>query len=275
MTSEEIIALARSERNHNFHSHTQYCDGRATMEDMASAADEHDMKLWGISPHAPICVESPCNMTKEQVEPFLTGAERLKQQYDGTMKVFISMEVDFISRDFGPHIDYFQNLPLDYRIGSVHFVPTQEGFPIDCDGGAERFLRYLHELYHDDLRYVVEKYFENVLTMIELGGFEILGHFDKIAGNAFVADPEIENNSWYEALIDDVIRQAEYKGLAVEINTKALADRHRFYPSIKWWEKIKNAGIEPIFNSDAHYTDKINAGRLEALALFYRNTQKH
>ncbi len=275
MTPEEIIALARSEKNHNFHSHTQYCDGRATMEEMSSAAAEQGMKLWGISPHSPICVESPCNMTKEQVEPFLNGADILKNQHEGKMKVFTAMEVDFISRDFGPHIDYFQNLPLDYRIGSVHFVPTQEGVPVDCDGSADRFLRYLHEIYHNDLRYVVEKYFEHVLTMIELGGFEILGHFDKIAGNAYAADPEIENNSWYEAFIDDVIRQASYKGLAIEINTKALADRNRFYPSQKWWQKMKDAGIEPIFNSDAHYPEKIRSGREEAMEIFYENTRKN
>ena len=55
------------------------------------------------------------------------------------------MEIDFVSRDFGPHIDYFQRLPLDFRLGSVHFVPTQDGVWLDCDGRFERFAGYLRD----------------------------------------------------------------------------------------------------------------------------------
>ena len=65
-----------------------------------------------------------------------------------------------------------QNMQLDYRLASVHFVPTQDGVWLDCDGRFERFSRYLKEDYKNDLRYVVEKYFENVIRMM----FLILSH---------------------------------------------------------------------------------------------------
>ena len=35
------------------------------------------------------------------------------------------MEIDYLNDDWGPANDYFQSLPLDYRIGSVHFIPTR------------------------------------------------------------------------------------------------------------------------------------------------------
>ncbi len=270
MSTEDIIALTKDTDCYNFHSHTQFCDGRASMKDMAAAALRRGMEIWGFSPHSPIPVDSPCNMLKEDMEDYLSEAEKLKNQYNGTMQIFTGMEVDYMGKDFGAHIDYFQNLPLDYRIGSVHFVPNQEGIFLDCDGKFDRFEKYLHDGYNSDLRYVVEKYFEHILEMIELGGFEILGHFDKIAGNASQKDPQIENNSWYEALIDDIIRHAAWHNLIIEINTKSLYDKNRFFPSSKWWTKIKRANSPVLFNSDAHYPDKVNLGRDEAIEVFRR-----
>lgn len=269
MTPADILEMVQGTEMYNLHSHTQYCDGRATLSEMAAAAADAGFRVWGITPHSPLPPLAQCqaNMSADDVQKYLDDAERTKALYDGRMKVLTGMEVDFIDADWGPHIDRFQRMPLDYRIGSVHFVPTQQGFPMDCDGSAERFLRYLKDAFEGDLRYVVEKYFEQVLTMLERGGFEILGHCDKIAGNASAADPEIEHRSWYRSLMEDVISHAASAGVLLEINTKALESRKRFYPSPSWWPMIKTAGIPMVVNSDAHYTDKINAGRPQALKL--------
>ncbi|MDE6682061.1 MAG: histidinol-phosphatase [Muribaculaceae bacterium] len=263
---------------YNYHSHTQFCDGRASMEEMAVAAFDCGMEIWGFSPHSPIAVESKCNMTKEDVPRYFEEARKITDRYSGKMKVLTGMEIDFLSSDFGPHIDYFQNLPLDYRIGSVHFVPNQDGVPLDCDGRYERFATYLKDGYQGDLRYVVEKFYEQELMMIERGGFDILGHFDKIAANASLADPTIEEQGWYQALIDDVIRNTKDRGLFIEINTKSCFDKKRFFPSCSIWPRLidKPKGETAasllhktvLINSDAHYPDKVNLGREEAIERF-------
>lgn len=265
MDLNSLKEIITSTDRYNLHSHTQFCDGHAPMEEMAAAAFDAGMLYWGFSPHSPICVESGCNMSRESVPEYLDEARRIREEYDSRMRVLTAMEVDFISPDFGPHIDYFQKLPLDYRIGSVHFVPNQEGVHCDCDGRFERFSRYLKEAYAGDLRYVVEKYFEQVLRMLELGGFEILGHFDKIAGNAAMADPTIEDQGWYSALVEDVISHAQSSGVILEINTKSIIDKKRFFPAQRWWGMIKEAGVPVCVNSDAHYPEKVNLGREEAL----------
>ncbi|MDE6340019.1 MAG: histidinol-phosphatase [Muribaculaceae bacterium] len=267
MTPENISELIKDTNYYNFHSHTQFCDGRAPMEVMAQGAHDAGMKIWGFTPHSPLCQQSPCNMAFDNVEPYLQEAERLKALYDGKMNILTSLEIDYMSPDFGPHIDYFQNLPLDYRLGSVHFVPSQEGVWLDCDGSYERFEKYLNNEYKGDLRYVVERYFEQVLMMIERGGFDILGHFDKIAGNAALSDPDIENYGWYESLVDDVISHALTAGVLVEINTKSLLDKKRFFPANRWWKKLIDAKIPLVINSDAHYPDRVNAGRNEAMEI--------
>ena len=263
---------------YNYHSHTQFCDGRASMEDMASAAFICGMGLWGFSPHSPIVVESKCNMAYEDVPKYLEEADRLHDFYDGKMKILKGMEIDFLSTDFGPHIDYFQKLPLDFRIGSVHFVTNQAGIPLDCDGRFERFAMYLKDGFNGDLRYVVEKFYEQELTMIERGGFNILGHFDKIAANASLVDPSIEHQGWYQALVDDVIRNAKDSGLLIEINTKSSLDKKRFFPSTEIWKSLidhkKGETAHSLLhqsilvNSDAHDPEKVNLGRMEAIEAF-------
>lgn len=251
-------------RRYNLHSHTQFCDGHAAMDEMAAAALACGMEVYGFTPHSPVPVVSPCNMTRESVSQYLDEAERLRGLYDGRMLVLRGMEIDGLGADWGPHVDYFQRLPLDYRIGSVHFVPTRDGVPVDCDGSFGRFSGNLRQAYGGDLRYVVEKYFERVLLMQERGGFELLGHFDKIIANAAQADPELEDQGWYSALIDDVISHAQSAGTVVEVNTKAWAQTGRFFPAERWWPRLLAAGVPLAVNSDAHWPDKIDAGREEA-----------
>lgn len=262
----DIRKIIEETKDYNLHSHSQFCDGRDCMADIAEGAADAGMRYFAFTPHSPVPVESPCNMKKHRLTEYFAEVDRLHDLYFPDMEILKSLEIDWMGDDWGPHIDYFQQMPLDFRLGSVHFVPTQEGKLLDCDGRFERFSRYLKDGYHGDLRYVVERYFEEVLKMLERGGLDLLGHFDKIAGNASMADPEIENRGWYEALVDDVISHVKGTDVVVEINTKAFADKQRFYPAERWWGKLIDAGVPLAIDSDAHYATKVTAGREEAFS---------
>lgn len=264
--SVDLRKIVESTSHYNLHAHSQFCDGRDTMQDIARAAKDAGMEYFAFTPHSPICVESSCNMDASRMDEYLALASSLREKYDPEMKVLTSLEIDYIGPDFGPHIDYFQKLPLDFQLGSVHFVPNQEGIPVDCDGKYDNFAENLRVMYNGDLRYVVEKYFEQVLNMLEKGGVDLLGHFDKIAGNASGADPGIEDNPWYEALIDDVISHVKGTDIVVEINTKAFVDRGRFYPAQRWWPKLIEAGLTLAVDSDTHYATKVEESREEAFS---------
>lgn len=263
---KNLITITAETDSYNFHAHTQFCDGRDTMDDIAREAETAGMRYFGFTPHSPVPVASPCNIDADRVGEYFDEASRLSEYYRGRMEILTSFEIDYLGSGWGPHIDYFQKMPLDYRLGSVHFVPNQDGVYIDCDGRFERFSQYLRDGFRGDLRYVVEKYFEQVLRMLERGGFELLGHFDKIAANASCADPEIESRGWYESLIDDVVSHLQGSGVMVEINTKAFADKSRFFPAERWWRKLLDAKIPVAVDSDAHYASKVTAGRSEALS---------
>lgn len=272
MTVKEIIDLTKLSELYNLHSHTQFCDGRASMDRMAQAASDAGFKVWGFSPHSPIPLPSPCNMTLQDCPEYIAEASRLKEAYAPTMTILTAMEIDYLSSEWGPHIDLFHAeghnaISLDYRLGSIHFIPTQSGEMIDCDGSATKFIEKLKRSYRNDIRYVVERYFDQLFAMLERGGFEILSHPDKIIANAMAADPKIENESWYEALIDDVVSHAKTAGVIIEINTKSLEDRGRFFPAERWWNKFISARLPILVNSDAHHPNLINANRPEALKI--------
>ena len=249
----------------NYHSHTEFCDGRASMEEIAKAAFEVGFKEWGISPHSPICCLSGANMKSEDVAEYIKSSEKLKKDYYGKMRILTGMEIDYLSDSFGPQTEYFKSLPLDYRIGSVHFVRTRDGKPVDVDGPAERFLKYLETEYDGDIIYVAETYFAMEIEMLDHGGFDIIGHLDKIGDNGSNAWNELEDQPWYAELVEKVIRKAVEKGVIIEINTKKFDSGERFFPAERWWHLLKKYGAKLVLSTDAHYPDKVAAGYNAAL----------
>ncbi len=279
--------------NHNYHSHTQFCDGHAPMEEMAEAARAAGMEVWGFSPHSPLPIPSPCNMAREDVGPYLAEVARLRELHRPELKIYAGMEIDWLDAKWGPHIDYFSSLPLDYRIGSVHFVKTQKGEHVDCDGSAGRFAGYLRDYFGGDLRYVADSFFNAEKEMIDRGGFDILGHLDKIAGNASAVRPGVEMEDWFMRHVDEVIDMAMERGLTIEINIKAartdpdkepltadeaMAAGGRFFPAAHWWEKLRpyrtathatpSGLILPglVISSDAHWPGRLNVRLAESIA---------
>lgn len=257
-------------RCYNLHTHTQFCDGHAPMEDFVREAVRLGYTHLGFSPHSPLAIESPCNMEREHVPHYFGEVERLRRQYGDRLRLFAGMEIDYLSQTWGPHITYFRELPLDYRIGSVHFIPTKDGrMYVDVDGRPDSFRSKLHEYFDGDLRYVVRTFFRQTRDMILAGGFDIVGHIDKIGFNASQVRPGIEEEHWYRRLADEVVDLVARRNLTVEINTKAYTgvDKGRIFPSRRLVSRLKAAGVPMIVNSDAHEPGLLDASRDDAFRI--------
>ncbi len=262
MLIDEIIS---STTRYNLHSHTQYCDGRFTMDEFAAAAARAGMLHYGFSPHSPVPIESPCNMKESDVDEYISTVARLRDEYRGKVNFYTSMEIDYLGDKWGASHPYFKKLPLDYRISSVHFIPAlTTGEEIDIDGSPERFMERLAGYFDNDIRYVVDTFYDRTRDMILAGGFDIIGHFDKIGLNASIASPGIEDESWYRERVDEIIGLLARCNIFVEINTKAFAQRGRFFPDERYWKTLKERGLKLVVNSDAHFTSLVDASRREA-----------
>ena len=70
---------------------------------------------------------------------------------------------------------------------------------------------------------------------------------------------------WYDALIQEYFDAIARKGYIVEINTKSFLELGTFYPNERYFPVLLEKGIRVQVNSDSHYPERINNGRLQAL----------
>lgn len=270
----DILAAIGDNDLYTFHTHTQYCDGRATMEDFVVEAAKLGFRALGFSPHSPVPIESPCNMSFDSVDEYLMQVKALAEKYPA-VKLYAGMEIDYLGAEWGPSNEYFCSLPLDFRIGSVHFIPSQDGRLVDIDGHFDRFKEKMSADFGGDIRYVVDTFFRQSIDMVEAGGFDIIGHFDKIKHNAGLYYPELEQQPWYTDHVEELMAAIERAKLIVEINTKAWREHQQMFPSQKLWSRLLADGVPIIVNSDAHYPERLNDSRQQALkALNYLRKRK-
>ena len=263
----DFIELLGNSRLYTLHSHTEFCDGRAQMEAFAREAVKCGFTHYGFTPHSPVPIVSPCNMHRNKVETYLGEVERIQREYGDRVRFLSGMEVDYLGDDWGPASDYFQSLPLDYTIGSVHFIPAQDGTLVDIDGRFESFARKMREHFRDDIRYVVETFYIQSIKMVKSGGFDIIGHLDKIGHNASHYSPGIESEHWYVSLAETLIDSVIESGVTVELNTKARKEHGRLFPSELLLKRLVVADVPIIVNSDTHVPALIDASRAEAYAI--------
>lgn len=251
----------------NFHSHCSYCDGKASAEEFVKSAIEAGFVSYGVSSHAPLSFDTRWTLKKEQVPAYLKEIGELKEKYRNQIELYVGMEIDYLNDAENPANDYFQHLPLDYRIGSVHLVYTPDGTIIDTDTNPENFQQLLTTYFNGDLKRLVAGYFDASMRMVELSGFDFVGHCDKISYNASLCEQEFLESDWYKRKLMDYLTLIAEKGLMVEINTKAFIGKGVFFPNKQNLSVLKDLNIPVLVNSDAHFPELVNAGRPQALEL--------
>ena len=111
----------------NYHSHCLYCDGRANMEDFIRFAISEGFSSYGISSHAPLPFSTAWTMEWDRMDDYLSEFSRLKAKYADEIELAVGLEIDYLNEESNPSLSRFQELPLDYRIGSVHMLYSPEG----------------------------------------------------------------------------------------------------------------------------------------------------
>lgn len=250
----------------NYHSHCNYCDGKAPLEDFILSAIEKGFSSYGISSHAPLPFPTRWTMNKEDVPAYLAEAGALKEKYASRIELYIGMEIDYLNEESNPSVSFFRELPLDYRIGSVHLLEAEDGTVVDTDTTKEKFKERLDKYFGGDLKSTVLHYYRNLMRMVESGGFDIVGHADKISYNADYCEPGVLEQTWYKEIIGECFSLIAERSLMVEINTKAYKNLGVFYPNKALFPLLKEKHIPVMVNSDAHYPELINDARPEAFA---------
>ena len=264
----------------NYHTHSNYCDGKATLREMVDFAVAHGFKALGFSGHCPLPFENTFSIT--DYDGYCREVRALKEEYKDRIAIHLGLEMDYVPgmlEDFTPLIEQGH---LEYTIGSVHLIPMPGVVPQGADDlwfidgpSYERYDEGLVRLFGGDIRRGVRAYFHNENAMLERNRPTVVGHPDKIVmhnrDRYFT-----EDEPWYRDLALETIHLIKELGLVCEINTRGIyKGRHAdFYPG-KWLiEEMRQLRIPVIVSTDAHAPEDLlrTEGAYEYLvAIGYRD----
>jgi len=258
-------------QNSNFHSHCTFCDGKSHPENFIRFAIANRFRAYGFSSHSPLPFETFWNMSKMDMPDYITEINRLKNKYAGEIEIYLGLEIDYLDKSYNATIPYFQSLQLDYSLSSIHFLPCSSSLleknMVCIDGSYKDFEAGLNKHFDGNIRRLTEFFFESSMQMVESGGFDMIGHIDKIYMNGS-KHPDFDLQAdWYRKPFLNLLDLVAEKGLIVEINCKNKTRKGQTFPHIASYKELKKRNIPVIVNSDCHEPHLVNDGRPEALTL--------
>ena len=135
------------------------------------------------------------------------------------------------------------------------------------DGPFTEFATAVEMFYQGNMRLMTEDFFRASMQMVEAGGFDVVGHLDKIYMNGSRHSGFDIHAEWYQKPLEAYIDLIAEKGLVVEINTKNFVQKQQTFPHIETLKLLHKRQIPVMVNSDCHYPDLVNDGRSETLVL--------
>ena len=78
----------------NYHTHTEYCDGKAIPEDFVKRAIELGMESLGFSAHSPLPFTNTYSIKQQDIQAYKNEIRRLQEVYNESIQIFLAMEFD-------------------------------------------------------------------------------------------------------------------------------------------------------------------------------------
>ena len=220
--------------------HSNYSDGRSAPEDYIAPAIAAGLREIGFSEHLTLFKDlEDWNMNPVNISPYINHIDQLRNNIKNII-IKTGLEVDFIAgkeKDIGAYLSLF---PLDYIIGSVHYLGEKT-----VDVGPEFYEgKSIDKLF--------EAYFDSVCAAAASGLFDIIGHCDLI--RIYGYKPFSDQEPHYRKLA----KTMKAHNVAFELNTngrnRPLAD---FYPDRKFLHIFREENVPVCVNSDAHMPSRV------------------
>jgi histidinol-phosphatase (PHP family) len=233
----------------DYHMHSVLSDGKDTYEEMVQYAISKGLDEIGFSDH--VCLKPVDWAIRIEDIPVMTRQILdLKSRYEDQIKIRYGIEMDYFPGHEDEMRDLIETIPVDYVIGSVHFIGD---WNFDTD-------QSLYGKWSNDKLY--EKYFHLIQKAAQSGLFDIIGHIDII--KKFRIYPE----TIQDKLFEETVKIIKAHNLVVELNTGGM-DRPclEFTPGQKILELCYEHQVQMTLSSDAHCATQISRHYNEAIAL--------
>ena len=233
----------------NLHTHTTFCDGKNTPEEMVERAILLGFDSLGFSGHAPSVQRTDWEM--EKTEKYKAEILRLKQKYEGKIELFLGIELDYYSKGAVSEDGF------DYKIGSVHMA-YKDGQKIDFDHGYEFSKGYIDNLFGGDAIAYSRAYYELLADMPNRLDFDFVGHIDVLTKFS-EKHPELipTESKEYKSLALEALHALRERHELFEVNTGAISRGHRTtpYPAPFILDEMKRLDCKLVLTSDCHNAD--------------------
>ena len=237
----------------NYHTHTTFCDGKHSPEEVVRQAIALGCPELGFSGHAPVPPGKGYGMTPENAESYKAEIRCLREKYAGKIKILLGIEQDYFSETSTD--DY------DYVIGSVHAV-EKDGQYLEVDHTRDIFVENVRRHYSGDYYGFAEDYYALVADVYRKTGCQIIGHFDLIT--KFNEDNALfdTNHPRYQAAAHKALDDLLDAPVILEVNTGAISRGYRTqpYPAADILSRWLKAGKKVHFSSDCHNAEQLLFG---------------
>lgn len=237
----------------NYHTHTCFCDGKHTPEEMVQEAVRLGCPEIGFSSHSHTKFDTRYCLSVAGTKEYIATLRALQEKYRGQINIHIGLEQDYYS---DPPEDAF-----DYVIGSVHYV-KKDGVYLSVDESKEIQIKNVQQFYGGDYYGFVEDYYKAVADVYRKTKCQIIGHFDLIT--KFNEDGGLFDTKHprYQAAANRALERLLDAPAVLEVNTGAISRGYTTapYPAKDILNRWRAAGKEIIFSSDCHSKDHILFG---------------
>lgn len=234
----------------NLHTHTKYCDGAHTPEELISAALERGCDSLGFSGHSYVPFDMKFAMSQEAMAQYLEHISRLKDEYEGIIEVFLGMEYDYYTPE---PVD-----GLDYCIGALHYV-KKDGNHLTIDGSAELQQKHVDTHFGGDWLAMAEEYYETISRITTVRKIDIIAHFDVIAKYNFHCSQFDDGHPRYRSAAIGAMEEILKDCRLFEVNTGMMFKKNKYepYPSVSLLKELHARGGEVILSSDSHKAESL------------------
>ena len=243
------------------HTHSVFCDGKDTLEQMVQTAIEKGFDSIGFSGHSYMDIYSEFSMNDEKAAAYKSEVQRLQQVYGDRIRIFCGLEKDNYTEA--------STEGYDYLIGSVHSVRYGEHL-LFIDWTAEKAWNAIRNVFGGDGIAYAKAYFDAVADLPNHGNFDILGHFDLVT-KFIEKEPEMFDTTdpAYRKAAIDAAEALVGKVKYFEVNTGAISRGYRTtpYPDPFIIKEMKRLGFGAIISSDCHDRNFLDCGYEEAKQL--------
>lgn len=252
----------------NLHTHSTFCDGKNTPEEIVLQAIQKGFTTIGFSGHSLFPFARDWHIAPRDFSLYEETINTLKEKYKNDIQILLGYEADFFPAITSPSHAFYNSRGLspDYLIGSVHYIVTPKGF-YSVDNETSIVRKKIIELYSTDGTFesvdgkqVVKDYFETERKMLVNADFDILGHADLIRLRNTELHYFDENEDWYLQELESTAEAIAKSGVVVEINTGAISrgKMNDTYPSLPFLKILYSKKVPVCINSDAHIAENLD-----------------